>query len=473
MGWFEIFEEDTFHEFEINTDKNKTSILIVDDDEHITNGMDKYLSSKDYYVYCAKNGLEALEIYKTQSPQIIITDIIMPGMNGLDFLSAIRETDSDTEIIVISGHGDMKMAINAIKHSASDFLLKPVDFEMLLHSVQKSESHLKLKEDVKNYTQELEELFKDVHHSRDYLETILQNSPNATMTYDKDGLITSWNEAAENITGYSKAETIGKSVKEIFVFDKHLIDAGNGDIGDINQQSITGQIFTKNQDMRYISRNANTLVDQGSNVIGGIESFFDITEKTNSDRLLEKRYMQVQTINEIGKKVAASVEVGDLIDFVSVRLVKTFFESANIFFLLGNGRKDRLKLRAASGILINEILKKHPIGKSINIKNNIIGNVFRNGKSHLNTEISDEKKGDCCFSKDVFSSYTFPIKSNNISYGVLHIENSEKLELDDSQHFELYQYTKEKGLGFVETLCAIGCLSMLKLFTLRVLYISR
>ncbi len=437
MGWLEVFKEESQLDFKQRTDKNKISVLVVDDEIQMTKAVEKYLSSENYYVYTAPTAIEALEIYNIHSPRIIITDIVMKGMNGIEFLSKIRETDSETEIIVLSGHADMKMAITALQNNASDFLLKPIDFEILLHSVKKSESHLKLKDDIKTYTKELENLFKDVHHSRDYLETILQNSPNATMTYDNNGVIQSWNEAAEKITGYAKAETIGKSVKEIFVFDNHLIDAENVDVSNVKAQSIVGQILTKNQEMRYVNRTANTLLDQGNNIIGGIESFYDITDKTNSDQLLEKRYMQVQTINEIGKQVAASIDVDDLIDFVSKRLVKTFYESANIFFLLGHGKKGALNLRAASGILINEVLIKYPLGSHVEINNSPITKVFKNGEKNLCKELKKEKKVKRVLGNDVFSSYTFPIKSNKVTYGVLHVENSEKLDLDVSDIFML------------------------------------
>ena len=214
----------------------------------------------------------------------------MPGISIS--VTIIRETDEETEVIVLTGHADINIAISAIKNKVSDFLTKPVDLEVLLRSVQKSESYLKLKDDIKTYTKELEELFKDVHHSREYLETVLQNSPNATITYNLEGKITSWNDAAEKITGYKKIETIGKTLKEIFVFDNHLIDSGKNDVGIASRENIVGQILTKHQQIRYISRNANILLDQDKKVIGGIESFFDITEKTNSERLLEKRYLQ-------------------------------------------------------------------------------------------------------------------------------------------------------------------------------------
>ena len=261
MGWLEIFETDVAqNDFNVNNyPANQTSVLVVDDEEEITLTIEQFLSNENYYIYKAKSGLEALEIYNSQSPRIIITDILMPGMNGIELLNTIREKDEETEIIVLTGHADMNIAISAIKNKVSDFLTKPIDLEILLRSVQKSESYLKLKDDIKTYTRELEELFKDVHQSREYMETILQNSPNATITYNLDGKITSWNIAAEKITGFSKAETVGKSLKEIFVFDNHLIDSSAMENSFSNRENIVGQILTKRQQIRRLANFYSTI----------------------------------------------------------------------------------------------------------------------------------------------------------------------------------------------------------------------
>ena len=433
MGWLELFEEEKQDINLKESSLDKMSILVVDDEENITDTIYQYLTKEQYHVFVANNGLEALEIYKSQFPRIIITDILMPGMDGLELLSSIRETDDETEIIVLTGNGDMNIAVKALKKNASEFLIKPVDFEVLLHAVQNSESRLKLKEEIRLYTADLEELFKEVHHSREYLETVLQNSPNATFTYNINGEITSWNESAEKITGFLKSETIGKTVKEIFVFESHLIDSGYKNSAN-GKQNIVGQILTKQQEMRYINRNANILYDAENKIIGGIESFYDTTEKTQSDRLLEKRYMQVQTINEIGKRVVASSGVGELMDFISKRLVTTFFESANIFFLLYNDEKEKLVLRAASGIMIDDVLTQYPIESEVGLID-LYGHVYKTGKSGLFPQASKSKYFSKGFSKDVFSVFTFPIKSKDKKYGLLHLENAEKMTLDDGDIF--------------------------------------
>ena len=436
MGWLELFEEDLTKTTEKNISHLKLmSVLVVDDEKHIVKTIDKYLSFENYSVLTALSGYEALEIFKSHRPRIVITDLQMPGMNGHELLQHIRELDSDSEIIVLTGHADMGSVINALKNKATDFLLKPVDLEVLLHSVKKAETHLKLKDDIKSYTRELEELFKEVHHSREYLETIIQNSPNATITYDKEGIITSWNDAAEEITGYYRAEALHKPLKEIFVFEGHLINGKTTENDNFSRQNLTGQILTKDQKMRYISRNANVLFNQDKKVIGGIESFVDITEKAKSDRLLEKRYLQVQTINEIGKKVAASLAVDDLIDFVSQRLVNSFFESANIFFLLFSEETEKLVLRAGSGISIKKILQLHPLGSQFETDQDVFGHVFKTSQNALFKNAAKCDFYNKIFSKDVQSFFTFPIKSLNKKYGVLHIENAEQMELDDGDIF--------------------------------------
>lgn len=433
MGWLELFQNDIDEELQTHKKVgHNISVLVVDDEEHIVNTIEKYLSFNQYTVFMATNGIEALEIYRSNAPQIIISDMFMPGLNGLDLLQDVRKNDSETEFIMLTGNSDMAIAIKALKENASDFLIKPVDLEVLLHSVQKAETRISLKENVKKYTAELEELFAEVHHSREYLETVLENSPNATITYDSEGVITSWNDAAWKVTGYTKNEAIGKTVKEIFIFDKHLTtEEGKS----THHNNIIGQILTKGQQMRQILRNANHLRDANDNIIGGIESFYDITEKANDDRLLEKRYLQVQTINEIGKKVAESSSVSALINFICQRLVDTFLESANIFFILKDEENEQLVLKVGAGITIETVLQEHPLDSVLPADSGFLANVINNGETVLYRDVKKAPDFEKGFSRDVFSVFAFPIHSTNRKYGLLYIENSAFMELDDGDIF--------------------------------------
>jgi len=101
-------------------------ILIVDDEEDIRAVLDISLSDLGYEVYTAENGEEALRILSEINPPIVLTDIRMPVMDGIELLRRIKQVNPETEVIMVTGHGDMDLAIKSLKYEATDFITKPI-----------------------------------------------------------------------------------------------------------------------------------------------------------------------------------------------------------------------------------------------------------------------------------------------------------------------------------------------------------
>ena len=106
-------------------------ILIVDDEEDIRVVLRISLSDLGYEVYTAENGEKALQIIREVNPPIVLTDIRMPVMDGIDLLRRVKHEYPETEVIMITGHGDMDLAIESLKHKATDFITKPIKDEVL------------------------------------------------------------------------------------------------------------------------------------------------------------------------------------------------------------------------------------------------------------------------------------------------------------------------------------------------------
>ena len=99
-------------------------LLLVDDEEGIRKVLGIALSDAGYTVFTAKDGEEALDIFRKEIPPIVLTDIKMPGMDGIELLQKIKQENPDTEVIMITGHGDMDLAIKSLKYQAIDFVTK-------------------------------------------------------------------------------------------------------------------------------------------------------------------------------------------------------------------------------------------------------------------------------------------------------------------------------------------------------------
>ncbi|MBT3387369.1 MAG: response regulator, partial [Desulfobacula sp.] len=97
-------------------------VLLVDDEEGIRKVLKIYLQDVGYKVVTADNGKKAVEIIDAESFDIVLTDIRMPGMDGISLLKHIKKNSPDTEVIMITGHGDFKLAIESLKLDAVDFI---------------------------------------------------------------------------------------------------------------------------------------------------------------------------------------------------------------------------------------------------------------------------------------------------------------------------------------------------------------
>jgi DNA-binding NtrC family response regulator len=122
-------------------------ILVIDDEKPTLMMFRLTLSAQGYDVFTAENGEEGLETFARERPGIVLTDIKMPGMNGVEVLKRIKAIDPATQVIVITGHGDMDLAIQALNLDAADFINKPVQRELLEQAlVRARERHDRLSE---------------------------------------------------------------------------------------------------------------------------------------------------------------------------------------------------------------------------------------------------------------------------------------------------------------------------------------
>ncbi len=119
-------------------------ILVIDDEEPTLAMFRLFLEAYGYKVLTAENGAKGLEIFRKEKPSIVLTDIKMPGIDGLAVLQQIKEIDPAAEVIVISGHGEMDLAKQALNLNAVDFINKPISKEALDAALKKAEEKLQL-----------------------------------------------------------------------------------------------------------------------------------------------------------------------------------------------------------------------------------------------------------------------------------------------------------------------------------------
>jgi signal transduction histidine kinase len=137
------------------------TILIVDDEEGIRKVLGIALSDMGYEVLTAENGAAALRVFKAARPPIVLADIKMPEMDGIELLRRLKQMRPETEVIMITGHGDMDLAIKSVKYEATDFVTKPINDEVLEIALNRAQERIAMRQKINQYTQNLEQLVRD------------------------------------------------------------------------------------------------------------------------------------------------------------------------------------------------------------------------------------------------------------------------------------------------------------------------
>lgn len=131
-------------------------LLLVDDEPGIRNVLRITLESFGYAVLCASDGERGLDLFFQHRPLLVITDIKMPGIDGIELLRRIKQVAPETEVIMITGHGDMALAIKSLQFQAADFITKPIDVNDLETAVQKASDRLSISAGIRDYMDDLE-----------------------------------------------------------------------------------------------------------------------------------------------------------------------------------------------------------------------------------------------------------------------------------------------------------------------------
>jgi len=150
----------------------QNTILLVDDESDIREILSLPLCDLGYRVSEAETGDQALEIFRELQPAIVLTDIKMPGMDGIELLQKIKHENPETEVIMITGHGDMELAVRSLKNEATDFITKPINVDALEIAVQRAKDKIITREKLQEYTQNLEKLIHEKTELQSHLASL-------------------------------------------------------------------------------------------------------------------------------------------------------------------------------------------------------------------------------------------------------------------------------------------------------------
>ena len=132
-------------------------ILVVDDEASARSGLEKLLRQAGYVVETAKDGKEALVVAAERAPEVVVTDLKMPEMDGMTLLAKLRASDPDLPVIVATAFGDVAAAVAAMRAGAADYLTKPIDIDALLIAIERARERCALRVEAENLRRQLRE----------------------------------------------------------------------------------------------------------------------------------------------------------------------------------------------------------------------------------------------------------------------------------------------------------------------------
>ncbi len=285
-----------------------SKLLLIDDEEGIRKVFSISLKSDGYDVATAASGQQGIDLFQKEFFPIVLTDIKMPGMDGIEVLRRIKEINPEVEVIVITGHGDMESAIQSLHLGASDFITKPVSDQLLSIALERAEERLKTKKTLNNYANDLWNMVKEkteeIKRRYEFEDKLVQRSIDGIVATDKEKNIIIFNPAAEEMFGYTVNEAksamnagnfypegISQKISDVFAGkDRKASDIFVGDEAFVTAKS--GEAVP----VRF----SCAMLYEGDKPIGSVGFFQDLRKI----KRLEKELIKSERLAAIGQTVA-------------------------------------------------------------------------------------------------------------------------------------------------------------------------
>ncbi|MFO7715271.1 response regulator [Desulfosarcina sp.] len=223
------------------TTTDQWPVLIIDDEEDIRDVTALTLQDAGYLVETAPDGAVGLARCEQFAPRIVITDIRMPGMDGIQVLEAIKRRFPDTEVIVATAFGEMGVAIRALQLDASDFITKPIHTEAMMVALERARHRYSTRRQLKDYTRQLEKgltrTTRQLEETAAFQERLIESSMDGILGCDHNGKVVTFNRSMEQMLGLDRAGVMHRATLAHFFshaeyrrFQEDLSAPGHGGV---------------------------------------------------------------------------------------------------------------------------------------------------------------------------------------------------------------------------------------------------
>ncbi len=221
------------------TTTDQWPVLIIDDEQDIRDVTALTLTDAGYRVETAADGAEGLARCERFAPRIVITDIRMPGIDGIQVLETVKQRFPDTEVIVATAFGEMETAIRALQLDASDFITKPIHTEAMMVALERARHRYATRQQLKDYTRHLEKglsrTTRRLEETVAFQDRLIESSMDGILGCDGSGKVVTFNRSMEQMLGFDRAEVLNQATMDHFFsqaeyrrFQEDLAASGHG-----------------------------------------------------------------------------------------------------------------------------------------------------------------------------------------------------------------------------------------------------
>jgi two-component system phosphate regulon sensor histidine kinase PhoR len=196
---------------EINPD---IAVLVVDDEQDIRDASERILTRTGFKVMKATRGDEALDVLDKERIDIVLLDLKMPGMDGLEVLKRIRMLSKTIQVVVITGYATVETAIEAMKQGAYDFIPKPFEPDQLRIVVNRAWEKINFIQEAKRLEQERNRTLSDLDTEKSRIRTIIESFPSGVVVTDPKGRVMLMNPAFRQLLGLDKNVKTGNRIED-------------------------------------------------------------------------------------------------------------------------------------------------------------------------------------------------------------------------------------------------------------------
>jgi len=189
-------------------------VLVVDDEQDIRDACERILSRVGYQVQKASRGDEALDILNKESVDIMLLDLKMPGMDGLEVLERVGEQNTKIQVIVITGYATVETAIEAMKQGAYDFIPKPFEPDQLRIVVNRAWEKIRFIREAEKLELERNRTLSDLDTEKSRIRTIIESFPSGVMVTDPKGRVVLMNPAFRQLLGLDIDVKAGNRIED-------------------------------------------------------------------------------------------------------------------------------------------------------------------------------------------------------------------------------------------------------------------